>query len=741
VGASTTQRDQDAPRGDGPSTPPRAPTRTSLRGDVQGLRALAVLLVISAHAGIGPFSGGYLGVDVFLVISGFLISRLLFRHVGRHGTISLRTFYVRRARRILPAATVVIVATVLASMIWLSLIEVETILVDAVWAGLFVANLRFAETGTDYFSDGLTPSPLQHYWSLGVEEQFYLVWPLLILAALIWHRHRHGSDGRRGLPRLTVFWLLAVVTTLSLVWSLVTTSVEPEAAYFSTTARIWELSLGALAALVGPALADQLSTRGRTVLGAAGLAAILVPAIAYDSSTPFPGLAALPPVLGTAMLLVAGLRLRGEAPWPSRVLGVGPMRVIGDWSYSLYLWHWPLLIIPASALGRPLGIVGSIVAVAATFALSALTYRYVEQPFRAPVTERRRPGAPLRLRARLPRGLVLYPASIVLVVASSTVGWGYVNWAAEAGDAPAITVPEPSAAPGQEAPELTPDEETRALVRASVAAARDGEPVPSDLTPDLLDIRDAIAPVECDYTDESLRELCPQGDPDGDRTMVVTGDSHARAWIPALDAIAAERGYAAYFLVKPRCTAARVITTVQGAVEPWPECTDFQDWVDQQVEELAPDLTIVASTAPPKGVFVDDGYVQDDEGVAEAVRAGMDERLATLQPLTTNLVMLGDVPQLDIDPAECLTSGDVDLGSCLGTPYDRTALVADVTKRVAWGLRIPYVNPYAWLCFRGECPAVVGSTVTYRDPGHLTTSYAEDLTAPLDQALDSKVDL
>ncbi len=731
--ASTVQKDPSAPRGDGPGT--------ALRGDVQGLRALAVLLVISAHAGLGPFSGGYLGVDVFLVISGFLISRLLFRHVGRHGTISLRTFYVRRARRILPAATVVIVATLLASMIWLSLIEVETILVDAVWAGLFVANLRFAETGTDYFSDGLTPSPLQHYWSLGVEEQFYLVWPLLILAALLWHRHRHGDDSRRGLPRLTVFWLLVAVTSLSLLWSLVTTSVEPEAAYFSTTARIWELSLGALAALVGPALADLLTTRGRTILGAVGLGAILVPAIAYDSSTPFPGLAALPPVLGTAMLLVAGLRLREAPPWPTRALGVAPMRVIGDWSYSLYLWHWPLLIIPASALGRPLGVFGSIVAVAATFGLSALTYRYVEQPFRAPAAVRRRPGAPRRLRVRLPRGLVLYPASIVLVVASSTVGWGYVNWAAEAGDAPAITVPERTAEPGEQAPEVSADAEARALVRASVAAARDGDPVPSELTPDLLDIRDAIAPVECDYQDNELRELCPQGDPDGDRTLVLTGDSHARAWIPAIDAIAAERGYTAYFLVKPRCTAARVVTTVQGSPDPWPDCTEFQDWVDEQVADLAPDLTIVSSTAPPKGVWVDDEYVDDDEGVAEAVRVGIDDRLATLEPLTGELVVLGDVPQLDIDPAECLTTGDVDLGSCLGTPYDRTTLMADVTKRVAWAQRVPYLNPYAWLCFRDACPAVVGSTVTYRDPGHLTTSYAEDLTAALDQALDSKVDL
>ncbi|GAA1926486.1 SGNH hydrolase domain-containing protein [Nocardioides lentus] len=740
MGASDVRHDGGAARGD--SRRPSLPR--AQRGDVQGLRALAVLLVIAAHAGLGPFTGGYLGVDVFLVISGFLISRLLFRQVSRTGTLSLRVFYVRRARRILPAATVVIVATVLASLVWLSLVDLQTLLVDAVWAGLFAANLRFAATDTDYFSEGLAPSPLQHYWSLGVEEQFYLVWPLLVLGALLLHQRRHGPRARRSLPRLTVFWMLAAVTGLSLGWSVLVTLVEPEAAYFSTTARIWELGVGAMAALVGPAIADRLTTRARTALGVVGLLGILVPAVAYTTGTSFPGLAALPPVLGTALLLIAGLRLREAPPWPSRTLGIAPLRVVGDWSYSLYLWHWPLLVIPSANLGRDLTLGESLAAVAATFVLAALTYRYVEQPFRAPLAERSREGAPRRLRARLPRGLVLYPTSVAVVVASSLGGWAYLQWASEASDAPAITTTrygiEPSEAPGEVEPSA--DAEARALVKASVAAAREGAPVPGDLTPDLLDVRDDIAGVgACDYNDDSLRELCPRGDVGGERTMVVTGDSHARAWIPALDAIAAERGYEAYFLVKPRCPAARVTTTVAGSADPWPACTEFQDWVDEQVAELEPDLTIVSTTAPPKGLWVDDEYVEDTAGVVAEFSDGITERLEDLQPLSATTLVLGDVPQVSLDPAECLSSGDPDLGTCLGTPIERTSLVAEVTREAAWATGTPYLNPESWLCYDGECPAVVGSTVTYRDSGHITTAYSEQLTGALDEALDDKVDL
>src|SRR4051794_9792346 len=218
------------------------------RRDIQGLRAVAVLTVIASHAGIPHLDGGYVGVDVFFVVSGFLISSLLFREVDRSGRLSLAGFWARRARRILPAATVVTVGTLVASMLWLSLVDARQTVYDAGWATVFAANIHFAARGVDYFAQGETLSPLQHYWSLSVEEQFYLAWPLLLLAAVLLVRRRGGRHTDAGrLPVGAVAVLLAAGVLASFGWSVVHTADDPVAAYFSTLARAWELGIGALA--------------------------------------------------------------------------------------------------------------------------------------------------------------------------------------------------------------------------------------------------------------------------------------------------------------------------------------------------------------------------------------------------------------------------------------------------------------------------------------------------------------
>ena len=238
------------------------------RDDVQGLRAIAVLTVIASHAGVPFLPGGFVGVDVFFVISGFLISQLLFREVEKSGRVSIPGFYARRARRILPAATLVTVATIVASAIWLSAIDLLEVVKDALWAVFFAANIHFAAVGTDYFAAEEPPSPLQHYWSLSVEEQFYLVWPALLLVLVLVARRRAAA-----LPQRLVFGVLLVVTVASFVWSVVSTSSDPLAAYFSTPARAFELGLGALTALVAPAVAARWPALVRGLVCSAGLVA------------------------------------------------------------------------------------------------------------------------------------------------------------------------------------------------------------------------------------------------------------------------------------------------------------------------------------------------------------------------------------------------------------------------------------------------------------------------------------
>ncbi len=701
-----------------------APRQPTFRADVQGLRAIAVLTVIAGHAGVPFLPGGFVGVDVFFVISGFLISQLLFREVERSGNLSIRNFYARRARRILPAATLVTIATVVASLLWLSVVEALDVVTDAVWVTLFAANIHFAAVGTDYFAQEEGPSPLQHYWSLSVEEQFYLVWPL-ILVGCVWLARRRSSRGARvekqSLPRHIVFWVLGGLGLASLVYGVWLTEVDPVAAYFSTPARAWELAVGALTALVAHRVASRLGSVQRGALAVIGLAAIAYACGWYDSGTAFPGWAAVVPVVGSALLLLAGAGGHEREPLPIRAISVPPMRVVGDWSYSLYLWHWPLLIIPEERLGHELSVPFTIFVVALTFVLAGLTYRFVETPFRSPVRMPRR------------RALSLYPASVLLVVATCVTGSVYGHWkAGEFGDRPAITMTNFGV---QDESDYQLDQDpTVALVQASVIAARHGMAIPSDLTPDILKLRDDVPDVgECDYT-QDVRTLCPHGDPDADKSIVVFGNSHGKMWIPAFERIAEREGYRTYYLVKPNCTATLVeVGDLDAANAPWDECTQFREWALDEIAELHPDLVAVSSSGPNPVVYDDAGndYRSDDPEYDELARAGYEDLFARLDETADQTVLIRDVPKAEEEPGPCLTTGSPNLGDCMFTPIEAQEHDSDVSVEVAEETGTDYVDPTRWVCWENRCPVVIGDVLPYRDRGHLTTIYSESLADEL----------
>ena len=268
------------------------------RPDIQGLRAVAVLLVALNHAGVKRLSGGYVGVDVFFVVSGFLITGWLLRRSQSAGEVPFRKFYAARARRILPAATLALVATVVASYHWLNYVRALQAFRDSIWAAFFAANVRFADIGTDYFTRNDPPSPLQHFWTLAVEEQFYVVWPALLALAVVGLRWRHprGSLTVDVAAKRRLTALLVVGIAVSLAYSIHETSINPVGAYFSTFARAWELAVGALVAVA----ASQLALLPRWIRASitwAGLAGVCAAAMTYTSQTPFPGYAALLPVL------------------------------------------------------------------------------------------------------------------------------------------------------------------------------------------------------------------------------------------------------------------------------------------------------------------------------------------------------------------------------------------------------------------------------------------------------------
>jgi hypothetical protein len=400
----------------------------------------------------------------------------------------------------------------------------------------------------------------------------------------------------------------------------------------------------------------------------------------------------------------------------ARVLAVAPMRILGDWSYSLYLWHWPAFILPPIALGRAMTASEKGIAVLVVITLSAYSYRFVEMPFRV--------GRPAhRLVQR--RALALYPVSAALVIATATGAWWWTGYqGGEHGDNPPITV---AGAP------VDGVHDTEALVRASVIAAKAERAVPSDLTPDLMNLRGSVADVgECDY-ERNVRSLCPHGH--GARKLVVIGDSHARAWIPAFDRIIEVGQWEAYYLVKPQCTAAHVTIAPLGRDAPFTDCSDFQDWVVDQVAALQPDLVVVASSPPVNGVFEGDQRVTSVEEITPILRAGYDDLFRELGQYAGQVALVRDVPKSPDDPATCLSTGSPSLGDCMFEPVERSMVLGDVPVESARALGIEVVDPTPWLCYKGECPVVIGGTLSYRDTDHLTTEYAAHLWAELGTAL------
>jgi peptidoglycan/LPS O-acetylase OafA/YrhL len=360
---------------------------SGFRPDIEGLRALAILPVVAYHAaqfvgaaGSVPFlaavtsslarvSGGFLGVDVFFVISGYLITGLLVREAAERDRIHFGRFYARRARRILPAATVTLIATLVAATVILPAAATVGVAVDALWAALFNADVHFAVSGVDYMGVATNPSPVLHFWSLNDEEKFYLVWPAVLTAAT-W-----ASVKLRRVPlRPALFVALLALALPSLWWSQHLVAAGDPSAYFSALSRAFELAAGGLLAIAMPAVA--LLPRAARVVGAmVGFTVVVVCMFTYTSLTPFPGVSALPVVLGT-LLVIGG----DQAGIVARALSLRPVRWVGNISYSLYLWHWPVLVLAAAAASGHLSPAMALACVALSFLLAWGSRRYVELP-------------------------------------------------------------------------------------------------------------------------------------------------------------------------------------------------------------------------------------------------------------------------------------------------------------------------------------------------------------------------
>jgi len=342
------------------------------RPDVQGLRALAILIVVLFHADIPGIPGGYVGVDVFFVISGFVITGLLLREREATGSTSLRVFYGRRARRIIPAATLVIVATVIGAYAFIGSSTGRDTAVDGQWASVFLANFHFAASGTNYLASQQPPSLLQNFWSLAVEEQFYILYPTVFLVAA-------GLFSRWSV-RLRVGLLLGATVIGSYVLSIAFTAANPSSAFFSPFTRAWELALGGLVAVSSDSL-RRLPQLLATAITWLGCGAILVATLTFTSATSYPGSLAVIPVVGAALVIAGGT---SRPTWGAEsLLGLRPVQWLGLVSYSLYLWHWPILMIAAQAHGSgSLSVQDNVLLLLISLAAAIGTYLLLENPVR-----------------------------------------------------------------------------------------------------------------------------------------------------------------------------------------------------------------------------------------------------------------------------------------------------------------------------------------------------------------------
>jgi peptidoglycan/LPS O-acetylase OafA/YrhL len=663
-----------------------APSR--FRADIQGLRAIAVGLVLLYHAGVPGVPGGYVGVDVFFVISGFLISSHLLEAIERDGRISFAQFYARRARRILPASFVVAGLTAVAVVLFFPPLGVERVLRDALATVLYVPNLWFAAQNTDYLADH-SPSPYQHYWSLGVEEQFYLLWPVaLLLLALLVRR-------RRGL----VVGGIAVFAALSLVACIVMTQAQQPLAFFLLPTRAWELLAGALVGAAVLGRAPRMKPWIAAVGGWAGVATIVAAATLFDDSTPFPGTAALLPVAGTAAVIYFGSGR--PAGGPATALSVRPMQFIGLISYSLYLVHWPLLVIPRAAIGygRPLELwVTVLLGIVVALPLAYLLYRFVEEPLRSPVV----------LTGRRPRVTLLGTAAVTGVftlVLASGLGWvatRELSGGSAVADAPTFPASPPAATPF----------------------------VPSNLTPSLEQAGDDVSSVYADgcHNDPATETVqdCVYGNPEGAFTVALFGDSHSAQWLPALEVLAtADREMAVRTYTKSSCPAADV--TVLDKNIPYRSCDRWRSSVMTTLAADPPDLVVFSSYSayPLEGIT-------DAEDRLRAWEDGVRRSVTSLTEAGSRVVVIADTPRFDAAPSLCISTHVEDVQDCAGRRSDvLDADQASAERRAAAAGGGAFADLTTFVCAVETCPVVVDNLLVYRDVNHLTATYVRHLAPAL----------
>ena len=790
-----------------PPFPSASPAPTRFRTDIQALRAIAVLLVIAFHVWPATVRGGYVGVDVFFVISGYLITGHLVREVAATGRLDLPAFYARRARRLLPAASLTLVAVGLATYMWVPPATWPITAADMVASTLYAENWALVRRAVDYLAQDQTPSPLQHFWSLAVEEQFYVGWPLLVAgAAAAWTRRAGAmADPLFGLapppPPLRAFALpMGVLCGLSFVTAQYYAHANPAAGYFMTHTRLHELGLGGLLgvwaaarapagphgnAKLGKPTARPASRWRRTFAAAAGLAAVGASGCLYTAATPFPGTAALVPVLGAAAVIAAG---EGSVDNESPAHALAPalahpwLQYVGDISYSLYLAHWPVVVMYPFITGRAVDGVfaDGVTVLALSWAMAHACKRGWEDRFRGGGGGGGGGGGACKSLARTGelRGAISMTVGMALVVAA--VSFGLRGRAMQHLEAP----------PGVDAalsltetlPSMPPDSSSAPIPRTGdvtrlqgdardacsfLMGSRDNSD-PSMHFPgadiavhgcpltNSLPISKARPPVgvasedapwvfkksSCAIRHQEDAELTPcQAEQPADAStpsrrphVVLIGDSHAAHWVPAFEAASHRMGFRFTSLVKAGCPPSAGLAAGKSA--PNLVC---QEWVGKAVDWVLRERpsAVVLSSHDYRPASTDPSNAAElAEGVVRIARQVVAAEIPVLGIKATPS-MKASVPQC-LAMAEARDPGTRDVAAC--SMPQAAALPHPNNPVNAAAEMYPIMRLLSFdevLCDDQTCPAMMGNVIVYRDRHHLTATFSATLATALQKKLEA----
>jgi peptidoglycan/LPS O-acetylase OafA/YrhL len=664
-----------------------------LRTDIQALRAFAVMAVVLYHLWPHRLTGGFVGVDVFFVISGYLITGHLVRQVERTGRVDLGRFWAARARRLLPASLLVLLVTAVAVLLAVPRSLKDQFLSEVLASAAYVQNWRLAHDAVDYLAADNRPSASQHFWSLSVEEQFYVFLPLLVVVTI-------AVAGLLGARRVrTVFVVLVLVTVASFAYNLHLTDTDPGVAYFSTFTRMWEFGLGGLASFAPPAVRG-LSRRRAGVYSAltvAGGLAVIAALFTIDAATPFPGLAAALPVLGT----VAVVRW-GGATLVAWIGALAPVAMLGRISYALYLWHWPLIVIPPLVTFHALTTGEKLLILVASITIAWASTRFFEEPIRFRLAPRVRPLAVL--------GVALVAMAPVVVVAGVSSAVIRQDDQERLAATPALVDSSPrclgAASMDPDQPDCDNPELDGVIVNDPSQVAGDTPKRPGCWSP---------------HGVETLN-VCTMGPKTGAALhLFAVGDSHNLALVSAYEKIAEQYHWRIDLAAHAGCPWSTTVPK-RDSEEQTASCLEWLANLDDFLADS--DFDAILTT------HATNGNIQTPAGTTrkEAIVDGLVDAWRTQTSKGVPVIAIVDNPGTDENNVQCVEKfGTSDPDRCAASRAKRLWRFDGNAEAVARLDRTGLVDMTDFYCTKKVCPSVIGGVAVYRDRTHITATYMRTL--------------